>query len=439
VQAGAASDRRPRSALPGTRSALALGAVALATVAVGIVVETATSSLGAPLAPFFATLSPRIDPAAALALPAYLLAAAAAVALARSSTGTGRFLAGCFGVALAARLGLATARDGLDGLYAVLGPAPEGANEYLPALPALHSLGVHAFLDRFAEISPTLPIHPSAHPPGILLLLDALGIDGPRAFAALVIAVGAGAAPLTYVLARRLALDEGRARLAALLIALSPAAMLYGVTSTDALYATLGLGALCLLAGSQLLPRVLGGLALAVASFFSWALLALGAFAAVVVALREGPRSAIVLSLVVGVALVAFYGVLHAAFGFDPIGAVRAAGDAYDLGISNARPYIFWLFGSPVAYAVALGLPTAWFAARALGAGNEVAIGLAAIIAVSVLIGLTKAETERIWLFMGPLAAVAAATLLPARRMPLVLGALAAQGLAAALLLDTIW
>ena len=50
------------------------------------------------------------------------------------------------------------------------------------------------------------------------------------------------------------------------------------------------------------------------------------------------------------------------------------------------------------------------------------AVGLAAIVVVSVLIGLTKAETERIWLFMGPLAAVAAASILPIRRMPLIVG-----------------
>ena len=56
---------------------------------------------------------------------------------------------------------------------------------------------------------------------------------------------------------------------------------------------------------------------------------------------------------------------------------MRAAGEAYDLGISNARPYLFWLFGSPVAFAVALGLPTAWYAARALGTGNDAALALA--------------------------------------------------------------
>ncbi len=52
---------------------------------------------------------------------------------------------------------------------------------------------------------------------------------------------------------------------------------------------------------------------------------------------------------------------------------------------------------------------------------------------------MTKAETERIWLFMGPLGAVAAAAVLPLQRMPLILAVLAAQALASGLLLDTIW
>ena len=56
------------------------------------------------------------------------------------------------------------------------------------------------------------------------------------------------------------------------------------------------------------------------------------------------------------------------------------------------------------------------------------------------MIGLTKAETERIWLFMGPLAAVAAATLVPPERMPR--GPRPARRAGARLLellLDTIW
>ena len=424
---------------PGTRTAIALTAVGLLTVAIGLGIRAAGGGLGTPLPPFFATWDPHIDAYALIGLPVVALSLLAAVPLLAGRGGALTFVLGAFAIALAARLGLSLARDGADGWYAVFGTDPEAANEYLPVLPAIDSLGLRDFLDRFAELSPTLPIHPSAHPPGLLVLLEATGIDGPRAFAALVIAVGAAAAPLTWLLARRLGMAEGRARAAAMLIAFSPAALLYGVLSTDALFATLGLVAACLLVGSGVGSWIAGALALAIASFFSWALLAIGAFAAVVRLLRGGIGSALGMALVAGAVLVAFYLALYAVTGFDPLGSVRAAGDAYSLGISNARPYLFWLFGSPVAFAVALGIPTAWYAARALGTGDPAAVGLAAIVLVSVLIGLTKAETERIWLFMGPLAAVAAATLVPLRRMPAICAVLVAQALLTQLLLETVW
>ena len=423
----------------GVRTGVVLTAIAIATITVGLIVEKANRSLGAPLAPFFATGDFGIDATALLAVPVLAICLAASVPLVRGAGGPVAFLLGALAIGLAARLALAAARDGTGGFYDVFGVAPEGANEYLPALPALDSLGLHDFLDRFAELSPTLPIHPSAHPPGTLLLFDALGISGPRAAAALVVGVGALIVPLTYALARRLGLDEIRCRAAALLVAFSPSATLYGVVSTDAMFASFGLAAACLLLAPTVISRVAGAVALAVASFFSWALLAIGAFAALVVWRRDGFAAAVRLGLFAGIVLAGFYGALYAAFGFDPVGAVRAAGEAYDLGISNARPYLYWLFGSPVAFAIALGLPTAWYAARALGTGNDAALALAAVIAVAVLIGLTKAETERIWLFMVPLAAVAAAALVPVKRMPLVLSLLLAQALAASLLLETIW
>ena len=424
---------------PGTRTAVALSVVALLTIAVGLTIKATGGGLGAPLPPFFASWDPHVDPYALAGLPVLLAALVAAVPLLRGAGGLWGFLAGAFAVALAARLGLALIRDGADGWYAVFATDPEAANEYLPVLPAIDSLGLREFLDRFAELSPTLPIHPSAHPPGTLVLLEATGIGSPRPFAAVVIAAGAAAVPLTYVLARRLGMAENRSRAAAMLIAFSPAALLYGVLSTDAMFATLGLAAACLLVGSGPLDWILGALALALASFFSWALLAIGAFAAIVQLLTRGIRSALGMAVVAGFVLVGAYLALYAATGFDPIGSIRAAGDAYDLGISNARPYLFWLFGSPVAFAVALGIPTAWFAARALGCGNEAAIGLAAIVVVSVVIGLTKAETERIWLFMGPLAAVAAATLVPVRRVPAICALLVTQALLTQILLDTVW
>jgi methylthioxylose transferase len=423
----------------GTRTALALTAIALLTVAFGLGFHAAGGGLGTRLPPFFAVWDPHVSAYVLVGLPVVAIAAAAALPLLRGRGGVPAFLVAAFAISLAARLGMSLIGDGAGGWYAVFGADPESANEYLPALPAVHSLGLRDFLDRFAEISPTLPIHPSAHPPGILVLLDLTGIDTAEGFAAVVIVIAAMAAPLTYVLARRVGAGELRARAGAMLIAFSPASLLYGVLSTDAMFATLGLAAACLLVGRGAWNWLGGSLALALASFLSWALLAIGAFAGVFQLLRRGLWPALAMAAIAGAVLIVAYALLFAATGFDPIGSVRSAGDAYALGIANARPYLFWLFGSPVAFAVALGVPTAWYAARALGTADAVAIGLATIVVVSVLLGLTKAETERIWLFMGPLAAVAASSILPTGRMPAIICILLAQALATQILLDTIW
>jgi hypothetical protein len=254
-----------------------------------------------------------------------------------------------------------------------------------------------------------------------------------------VIFIGALAVPATYALARAGGLGEERARIAALLLAFSPASMIYGAASADALFATLGTVAAALLVASGTGRRAAGAIALALASFFSWALLALGVWASVLILVREGIGRAVRVALACAAAVLAFYAILFALSGYDPLGTLSAASDAYDLGISNARPYGFWVVASPVAFMVAAGLPIAWYAARALGAGTPLAIALAAVLAAAAVLGFSKAETERIWLFMAPLAAAAAAAVLPRERLPLVLGLLVAQALASELLLDTIW
>ncbi len=83
--------------------------------------------------------------------------------------------------------------------------------------------------------------------------------------------------------------------------------------------------------------------------------------------------------------------------------------------------------------------PVAWFAARALAERESAAVALAAVIAVSVIAGYTKAETERIWLFLVPFACLAAARSLSVKRVPLVLAALGAQAIATEILFVTKW
>src|ERR687892_156754 len=292
-------------------------------------------------------------------------------------------------------------------------------------------------------VATSLPVHAIGHPPGLLLTLHWLGIDGAPGMAALTIGAGALAIPLTYLLAREL-LDEDRARSATLLYVFAPSAILYGATSADALYATLALAAaapLALAARSRAAAGALplGAATLAVASFFSYANLAIGAWATLLAAQRAGLRRAARLAVVCGGVLAAFYALLHLATGYDPVGVLRATESVYREGVASRRPYEFWLFGSPVAFLCALGLPIAWFALRSAGARYAPAVALVAVVIVAAVLGFSKAETERIYQFLVPLACVAAAASLPARWLPLTLGALAAQALAIELLVYTVW
>lgn len=412
----------------------AVAAMCAATVAAGVVARASGHSLGAPLAPFFASWGPHVGWVTAPLVVFLAVAALLAPRLCARPAAPVAFAAASLLLALTTRVALALAGGGgAERLWAVFSTDPEAHREYLPALPALR-VGLHTFLDRFAEVAPSLPTHPSGHPPGLLVTADLLGVSSARGLAALTIGLGALAAPLTYALARSL-VEETSARIAALLFALAPSALLYGATSADALYATLGVGA----AWALLKRRTLGAAVLAVASFFSVALLGAGAWVVATRALKGERRYALLTAAWAAAGCAAFYGVLHAATGFDPFGTLAAMSDAYRMGIASVRPYSFWVFGAPVAFLVALGLPVAWFTLRALARAEPPAVALAAVVVVSAVLGFTKAENERIWLFLVPFACVAAAPHVPRRWVGPVLTALAAQAVAVELLLRTIW
>ncbi len=426
--------------LPRPRAAYAIAVAAGATIAVGLAFHYLYGGeLGAPSPPFFLFWSPLASGWELLALGAFALGLAVAPRLASATTtvSPAAFALAVLGLTLGLRLALAAARVSPAAWDAVFGQTPEGQNEYLPALPAF-ARGTRSFLDRFAEVAPSLPTHPSAHPPGTLLTLHLLGIDSAAGLAALVIGVGALATPLLYALGRSL-VPEPQARVAALLFAFAPSSLLYGVTSTDAAFVTLGLAAAAALLARRRLARAAGPLLLALASFFSYPLLALGAWSVLVAWKRDGLAAGVRLAAACAATVIAAYALLFALTGYDPLGSLRAANEVYRLGVYYARPYAYWLFGSPAAWLAALGLPLAWYALRALSAREVTALALAAIIAVSALTGYSKAETERIWLFLVPLACLAAARVMPTRRATLVLALMSLQALATELLFDSVW
>jgi hypothetical protein len=395
--------------------------------------------LGLPLPPFVGRWAPEITVGAILPAALSALMLWAAPRLLSPRTPGVAFAAAVFALTLALRLALGAGGAGGARQWAhVFDPAGfEGPNEYLPALAALR-YGPGFFLDRFAELVPALPVHAAGHPPGLLLAMDAFGVATPERLAALCIAGGALVAPLAYLLGRGL-LDERRARLAGLLTALAPSVLLFGATSADALFATLGLLAAWPLASARHGARVAGAVVLALASLFAWSLLAIGAWAALLAWRRRGVRDMLALGALCAAMLLAVHGLLAALTGFDPIGALRATEQVYRFGIASERPYWFWLPGSPTAFLLMLGVPIAWLALRALAAGDDTAVAIFAVIAIAAVAGFTKAEVERIWLSFAPLVCLAAAGRLEDRHLRPVLALLAAQALAWELVWNTVW
>jgi hypothetical protein len=298
--------------------------------------------------------------------------------------------------------------------------------------------GIPYFLGHFAALFPYLPLHAQGNPPGPLIALDLLGVRTAGAMATLCIGVGALTAPLAYDLGRGLG-GEQRGRMAGVLTAFSPSILLFGVTSADYAFATLGLVAACLLVRRRPAAILAGAAAAAGAAFFSWLLLAIPAWAALVVLRRDGWRAGVRVGVAAAAAVVAFNLALFVGFGYDPFAALRATANVYYHGTGSYRPYAFWVFGSLTAWAVMLGLPIMWFALRALSVGEPAAIALAATVAVAALLGTTAGETERIWLPFAPLACVAAAAAVPAGRLRPILLLLTFQAMLVELLFFTVW
>jgi hypothetical protein len=432
------SRKRDRAALWRTSlgaRAPELGACALVAAAVvaGRVLPRAGVDLHAPWPPFYAFPNARVTPWLALAAAGAIAAALAGGRV--LALPPRRFALAAAAVALAARVAVNLARHGPAELARPFA-GPQGDDEYVAAAP-LVAADPAGFVDRFADFVPTLPTHPAGHPPGPSLLaglLEGAGLGGAWPLTVVVLAAGAATAPLTYALGRRVG-DERSARMAALLASFAPAALLEGATSMDAVFAAVAVAAAALLVAGR---AALGGVAAAAGAALSYALLAVPVWAGIVLALTRGRRAATVAAAAAALAVAALAAGAAVLLGYEPIGALEATRARYVAGLGGVRPYGYWVVGDLAAFLVALGVPTALALARATADRRPAALALAAIALTAALSGATKAEVERIWLFMVPLAAVAAAPAL--RRHPTaVLLLLAAQALAVEVLFNTVW
>ncbi len=424
---------------------IAIGLVAAATVAVGLVGRLAYGKFGTATPPFVFGWLPDADPVGVVVA----IAGCASVVFVGRWTVDAKLppvavAVALYALTLAAGLALGVARDGTHGwteIFDLAGGTADGhaINEYLPGLPTLE-YGAGVYLDRFAEVVPSQSVNVAGHPPGPLLLASALGVSTAGGLAALVILIGSLCAPLTYRLGWTLSGDERVGRVAGVLCLASPLILLFGVTSFDYAYAAFGAAAACGLSARAGRWRAAGLLVFAVASLMSWALLAVGAWAVFVVWRRDGFWPAMRLGVAAGLAVAALQGALAARYGYDPIGTLRATEQVYRDSLARVRPYWFWLFGSPVAWGLMLGPLLVQAMLRAATARTAAGLAIVAVIAISALGGFTKAETERIWLYLVPLACVAAAPYVVGRRaLTLTLVALVAQALVVQLLFNTVW
>jgi hypothetical protein len=354
-----------------------------------------------------------------------------AVALALAAVALGPFLArrapwrvvvvGAAGLAVAWLLAL----NHVDGPDALERPLTT-RYEYLAGVPDIDAAGgpvdyLRSFTDRIADH----PTHVRGHPPGMVVMLWAVGrtgLDRLDVAIALVLAGWAAAIAATLTALRDVA-GEAAARRAGPVLALLPGAVWAG-TSMDAFYTGLtavGIAGLVAATGAggdasnrraDLLAAGGGGL-LGVALLCSYGTVPALAIPVIIAFLRRRIRPLVV----AGIAAAALLAVAAAA-GFWWLDGLRTTRDQYELGLASLRPYRYWVVGNLAAVAVAtgpvLGAGVARVGRRA-GLAGALLTGALVAVAATDLSGLSKGEVERIWLVFVPWLATAAA-LVPAGR-----------------------
>ncbi|WP_438483763.1 hypothetical protein [Streptomyces sp. S186] len=294
--------------------------------------------------------------------------------------------------------------------------------EYLRSVADVHE--VPAFLRDFtqhilADAPHNWPAHVAGHPPGALLTfvgLDRIGLGGGAWAAAWCITIGSSGAAAVMVTLRALS-GERLARSAAPFLVLAPVAVWIGV-SADGYFAGVAAWAIALLAlaatRTTRVPRLaaLGaGLLLGLAWYLSYGLTVLVVLGAAVLLLA---RSARPLPYVVA-------GVLPWVMGFTALGFWWPEGYAtlverYYQGAAKVRPYAYFVWANLAAQVVTVGLATVaglgrvsarlWPTVRGMRRAAPsrydaltFLVGAAfCMMLLADVSGMSKAETERIWL-----------------------------------------
>ncbi|MFE3459232.1 hypothetical protein ACFXKD_16950 [Nocardiopsis aegyptia] len=415
-------------------TALGAAALVLLAVVVGRAVERAHGSLRVDWPPLYASWFPHTGPGTVAALVLAVAVAAAGPPVARALPWR-PLVALTWAASTLWTFALALV-DGWRGFAKPL----ESPYEYL------------ASVDRFADAGAALrgftghilvgqpdnwPTHVAGHPPGAVLTfvaLDRLGLGGGAWAGAWCVVAGASAAAAVLVVLRALG-AEGAARSAAPFLVLFPGAVWVGA-SADGYFAGVAAWGLALLAvaaspGARA-PRttaLAAGLLLGWTVYLSYGLV-LVAIPAVAVLVCARTARPLPYALAGALAVAAAF----TAAGFWWWEGYHLVVERYYQGVAAIRPYGYWVWANLAAAVIAAGAASVAGVRRCLAGlpravrsrvrpaddpdgGAPVAVLVVAAlcaIAVADLSGMSKAETERIWLpFV--LWLVPAAALLPRR------------------------
>ncbi|WP_405974750.1 hypothetical protein [Streptomyces sp. NBC_00988] len=420
-------DDRPRD-VPGDRrrdlvrdlaAALAAALLVLVAVLVGTAIQHRDHSLFVAWPPVFAQWEPHVGPGTPAALAVAVAVVAYGPGLAARLPWRALLLT-AWGTAMAWTFSLAL----VDGWQRGIASRLTTTNEYLTVIDRFHDIPatLRDFTHHILSHSPApWPAHIAGHPPAAtvtFVLLDRIGLGGGAWAGIWCITVGATAATAVLVTVRVLA-GEQLARRAAPFMVLAPAAVWMG-TSADGYFAAVAAWSVAFLAlavtGHR--PRTAGlaaGLLFGLTAYLSYGLTLFAVIAGA--ALLLGHRRLAPLPYVVaGLTVVPLVFTL---LGFNWWEAYHLLITRYYEGVGGTRPYSYWVWANLACTALIVGPATVAGLRRAgaapvrpelrdLRGGFRTAapqprlalLVFAVLLALLVadLSGMSKAETERIWL-----------------------------------------
>ncbi|MGW7574520.1 hypothetical protein [Streptomyces sp. NPDC054765] len=441
--------------------AAAAGALLVTAAAVvGTAIERADGSLHVNWPPLYASWFPHLGPGTPAALTAAVVVIVHGPPLAARLPWRRLVLTGW-----AATMAWTGALALIDGWRTGIAGRLTTAYEYLTVIRRFDDLGpaLRGFTSHILNNAPDhWPAHVAGHPPAAVLTfvgLDRIGLGGGGWAGIWCITVGTSAVAAVLVALRALT-DEPTARRAAPFLVLAPSAVWVG-TSADGYFAAVAAWSLALLALAATrrtrrpaAAALAAGLLFGLTCYLSYGLTLIALIAAAILLLTRTVRPLPLLAA--GAAMVA---VVFTLAGFRWWEGYHLLVERYYQGAAAVRPYAYWVWGNLACTVLITGLATVAGLRRALATAPASLRGLrpsagplrapsdrlavlvlAALCALLVadLSGMSKAETERIWL---PFAAwlPAACALLPTARRRAWLTAQAVLALLVNHLLYTGW